>query len=892
MKLLAIFVLIQLCAMGETAVVVSPTPDWVISGGHRSFTATVRGGATNLVTWSSSCGELDAPGNNQNMRGWTAPLTPPGGSGATATGVLTNDRVTRVEFKGGSGYTNALTIIQIPPVKDFRVSTAVRQSNVVTVTTSVPHTLIVGDSVTMRNFKDASFFGQVTVGSVLDATHFTYSQAGADNTQSGGEVVYASARTGGLPNGARGTSTIVSGGAPRELVGLNNNSGYTGSRPPKVWIFPACTVTATSVDDGKTATAAIAIVPTTIRIHNFPTAVVAYKDQPISVQNFLYGTIDRSVTWSVTPASGTTLRTTASNAIFKAAAPGSYTITARSVADKTKSDSTVVTVTDHAYPGVGTPQNTEPVDCTAVGSGHTYEIHSDAEWDSVTWPKLGPGDTVRIHAQAARAAYHRLGHIQTSGTPAQPIRVCGVPDAAGNLPLISGVNAVIKANTGDWGILQGFGLFLIYNHAAPIDVADYPKNIVIEGIDFEDSRAAMSYTNQAGATAHYVKGATSIRIQHGENVLFRGIKVANVENGNFSAASTAKGENSMVRYLGVTGSYFTGNSTPAGFQHNFYMQAFGQVLEGNYVDPIVVGGGGSQFKMRGPMEIARYNYIEGQAGRIFDLVEQQDADCFAITAIFTGQQLSTNGCVPDWTTYKSMTLGEVAAIEEVYQDQAIYGNIIHHVSGGANKPSATILHNAPDTLFDSLYGGTVYFFYNTIFESIDSRTMYYTRMWQSSSAFQTPIDQHKVFGQYPARMTNNIWYSTSSSIPSVNDVNPSIVLLDRNWFSARWGTGNSAGGAGTGIANATVPNVVKAEFVPANLMSKTQVYGAKNIVGDASLPFDARTYIPTNSTLLNPAELPRYAAAYTPLMEYDPADHIWKERKTLKNMGAREARAR
>ncbi len=63
---------------------------------------------------------------------------------------------------------------------------AVRAGNVVTITTTQAHTLLIGQVVTVAGVTDASFNGTFLVASVPSPTTFTYAQTGADATSGGG----------------------------------------------------------------------------------------------------------------------------------------------------------------------------------------------------------------------------------------------------------------------------------------------------------------------------------------------------------------------------------------------------------------------------------------------------------------------------------------------------------------------------------------------------------------------------------------------------------------------------------------------------------------------------------------------------------------------------------
>jgi uncharacterized repeat protein (TIGR01451 family) len=84
----------------------------------------------------------------------------------------------------GAGACGTAAFAPRPPVV-----TANRTSNVVTITTAVPHQLFVGKTVTIQGVADSSFNGTFTVASVPSLTTFTYAQNLADAGSTGGAVI-------------------------------------------------------------------------------------------------------------------------------------------------------------------------------------------------------------------------------------------------------------------------------------------------------------------------------------------------------------------------------------------------------------------------------------------------------------------------------------------------------------------------------------------------------------------------------------------------------------------------------------------------------------------------------------------------------------------------------
>ncbi len=67
----------------------------------------------------------------------------------------------------------------------------VSSTSTVTITTTAPHGLLLGDAVLVTGVSDPSFNGVFAVATVPSSTSFTYTQAGADSTSGGGTIYYS-----------------------------------------------------------------------------------------------------------------------------------------------------------------------------------------------------------------------------------------------------------------------------------------------------------------------------------------------------------------------------------------------------------------------------------------------------------------------------------------------------------------------------------------------------------------------------------------------------------------------------------------------------------------------------------------------------------------------------
>ncbi len=662
-----------------------------------------------------------------------------------------------------------------------------------------------------------------------------------------------------------GVTWSASGGA------LVNSVGFT------TWTAPATpgtyTVTATSVADvTKTAITTFTVVSATVRVSNIPAQATIFKNQPMIIQSILWGNTNSAVTWS---SSGGTLYGTGREVVFKTNVAGTYTVTSTSVADNTKSATTTIVVTNNAWPGLATPNKTMPIDCTATGSGTTYNVTTEAGMDAVPWSTLGAGDTVRIHA----GTYHKQLLISTSGTNSQPIRICGVPDATtGALPELNGANATAKAGSlygSGLGDMQIYGGITIYNWGAAYYGSTPPQNIIIEGLKISGFNSGNTFTDlSTGLVTSYANGAAPIRVQRGGNITIRGNELSNNGNGLFTMSKDGV-SSAMTKNLLVEGNYFSGNGVVASYlEHQSYLQAFGLVVQGNYYAAKRAGDLGGQLKTRSVQQFVRYNYFK-PAARMIDLVEEQDD----LPLVFPWY-----GLAADELPYTSTT--DVIANSEAYQNQFIYGNILHNAG-----PSVTgwMVHGGADTSSqDYNYGGTVYFYHNTIFDGVASNQIFRSGIFDFGP-YQTVVSTHTTWPT--ARMTNNAVYLDTTTAPGlttffVNRYKSDRVILDKNWFSTAWGSGNTAGGDGTGIATAAGDGGAAATWQGGTLA--TQVSGIANLVTGSSIPFNTTSYVPpAGSPLLNASvPLTGLAASLPPLMQYSPVSYLMSIRGDILDIGA------
>jgi hypothetical protein len=670
-----------------------------------------------------------------------------------------------------------------------------------------------------------------------------------------------------LPGSVRSVYSNIQGDANLNVIwstsggGLISNVGYAAWTAPQ--IPGTYTVTSTSVADAtqSAVTTFTVISDAVVKMSNIPMQATVFKNQPLIIQSIIWGSVDTSVTWS---SSGGILRGEGREVVFRANEPGSYTVSATSNADNSKISTTTIVVTNNEWLGIATPNKTQPVDCISTGNGETYEITSEENFDDVPWSTLGAGDTVRIHP----GIYHKQILISTSGGESQPIRICGVPDGLGNLPELNGANATAKSDS-DFGILQSYGGIMIYEHSASYYGGEvYPKNIIIEGLKITGFNNVNTFTDlSSGQATAYIGSVASVRVQHGKNITIRGNEISFNGNGLFAMSNNSV-ESQASRNLLIEGNYIHDNGKIDSYlQHQSYLQAFGLVVQGNYYDYPLSGMLGGQLKTRSVQQFIRYNYFKS-ASRIMDLVEVEDSPrlVFPWLGVESGELINTS-------------LNDVVANYEAYQYRFAYGNVINNTT---SPFAGWIFHGAGDNTQATNPGGTFYIYNNTIWSNINASS------WRSGLVDLGPYgDPATVNAVWPtANLANNaIWLEgLSPKLFFWNRYMADRVILDKNWITQGWGTGNSAGGDGTGIASSTV--AASRVWQAGQLAS--QVNGISNLATGSIMPFDASSYAPyAISPLVDGADsLSGLALQLPPLMQYSPVSYLMSDRTNIMDIGA------
>lgn len=247
-----------------------------------------------------------------------------------------------------------------------------------------------------------------------------------------------------------------------------------------------------------------------------------------------------------------------------------------------------------------------------IGPGKPFENITDAPWDT-----LQPGDEVKIFWR--QAPYREKILISRSGTEPCPILVQGVPNAAGDLPVIQGENALLRLRDRPFSAtLWDHAIVLVARRLDdPFD--DKPRHIVIENLEVTSALPSHLYIDENGEISPYARGAASIYIMGAEHVTVSGCHLHDSENGLIVRSGASEQE--LSHDIVIERSHFQANGhIGSATEHNVYAESGSITLQYNQFERLVSGALGSNIKDRSTQTVIRYNWLEGGA-HLLDLVE-------------------------------------------------------------------------------------------------------------------------------------------------------------------------------------------------------------------------------------------------------------------------------
>lgn len=606
-------------------------------------------------------------------------------------------------------------------------------------------------------------------------------------------------------------------------------------------------VEATAVDDpAQVADVTFNVCNPEVEVSVVPFYRTLYANQPADVQSLVLGSVNESVQWTIAsqPANGDGKLGDSNrrDTVFSASVKGRYKLVATSIADPKRSASAIMYVTGNKMPYAMTPNQTEPVDCTVDPqlTGKVYEVGPSQEFKtlaSVPFPKMTPGSTVRLHNEDssgnAPTEYHEYVQISQAATALQPVRMCGVPDAAGHEPIIDGAHATGRADTSIYA--AGYGLVTLHNanYWAYWPAYNAPEHIVVEGIHFRNAKTGFTYTAPNGSTAKWGDAAAALRVNQGRNTAFVGNEIDNCGDGVFSAWNGNGGWGSSDFNVLWEGNHIHGNGAVKSYlSHQMYLQAWGEVVQFNRIEDYQRGAYGSNLKSRGIHSIIRYNYFGDGAARQLDLVDVQDAP----------QYMSFQAMIP----YKVADPKEqypadlVAAEQEAWNSHYVYGNVFE------NGTAETPIHFAMDHDGGELARkGSLYWYSNSFHEKTCAQCS--GQMWtlfDLSAGGGSWLEQVEFQN---LQLFNNIIGLDDPKRPVFQWNNGASVIATGggNVISAGWGsnqmTGHSGDGWGGTDAYHNNPNDYQGALP---LRGHLTGFDSANLKMAAKITFDPVSFVP------------------------------------------------
>ena len=346
------------------------------------------------------------------------------------------------------------------------------------------------------------------------------------------------------------------------------------------------------------------------------------------------------------------------------------------------------------------------------------------ELRDVAFHNLQAGDRVYIYAKPT--PYFEKIRISGQGTSTSPIKIVGVPDANGNLPILDATEATTHpADIYSWDPMSSAGVITVIR--GPGTAYEYkPKWIQIENLEIRNARTEPVQTyffDANGQRRPWTDGAAGLYLLGAENVTVTGCKIHTNANGIFFKSNG--GEESTTRNLVFERNYIFNNSELTQIvvngqtiwrfaTHNVYGEGQNVTYRYNRFGPIFNGRDGANLKDRSSGLVLSCNWIEG-GNRLLDLVEAQDG--FAV-------------------------IGN----DPAYRHTHVFGNVL--ISGPGQ--SITAVHYGGDSGTESTYRkGTLWFWNNTVYVRRDQSESWRFMVFDLSTNDETCSAQNNVLHVEP-----------------------------------------------------------------------------------------------------------------------------------------------
>ncbi len=575
----------------------------------------------------------------------------------------------------------------------------------------------------------------------------------------------------------------------------------TKGAQPSVVSATQFVIEAASIDDPtQVADVVFNVCHPILHVSILPAYRTLYSGQQATLQSLVVGSVPNAVTWAILSGpqggDGVLTDTTFRDTVFSATVAGRYVVGATSNLDHTTVATSTLYVTGHPLPYAVTPNRTEPVDCTVDPelTGVTYDVGPSQPYRrlqdlQLKWMPVG--STIRLHNEdltgTAPTTFHEAIQIVTSATATQPVRVCGVPDAKGNLPILDGQDATVHPQVQP--TVVGAALLTVGGDPKPVAYPGYNavQNVVVEGLHLRNARAGLQYAVTRGSDGSWTDSASCLLVRAGHQISVIGVEMEGCATGGQSAWSkTAQWNGSGLNHLWEGNNLHGNGVAQSAAAHQLSLGGWGEVVQFNSISGMVQGGLGDDLRSAGVQDVIRYNYLGDGAAHLLDLTEVGDAAPYLSFARFAAQG--------DTGTFDG---DHVAEWQEALNTDFVYGN--SYVNGSTVLP----IHFGYDKDGTEVARKGQLFWYNNTFlltrcPACDRRT--WTLFDQSGAAgvFQPQVEFPTV------QVWNNVIWAGAGSSFAWNNFDGFLGAAGRNLLPAGWGANTMKGGSGDGW-NAT-PN--------------------------------------------------------------------------------------
>ena len=225
-------------------------------------------------------------------------------------------------------------------------------------------------------------------------------------------------------------------------------------------------------------------------------------------------------------------------------------------------------------PAPATAQGDRPAGgCGLTGEGRSFSVgpgKRHAQLGDVPFETLRAGDTVQVFWRPE--PYREKLMLSGQGTATKPIRICGVPGPAGQLPVLDGRDATTRRQLDfPYQDLQARGVVTIgHPHQRPW--AETPRHILFEGLEVRNGAPPHQFTDRAGKRVTYASAAAGVFIERGRDITIRGCVITENNNGIVTASGDEEAMLSRDVLIEANDIYANG-SLADDHQHNVYNEA-------------------------------------------------------------------------------------------------------------------------------------------------------------------------------------------------------------------------------------------------------------------------------------------------------------------------------